>query len=809
MAAGSRRLAASLVLAVSLLCIGTPVALVGAAATENPLAITAHIGYSDVVKAQAWMPVSIAITNNGPAVEGTLAVEGASSGFGGAPAPAGYERHLVLAAGATKYFHSYLIEEAPGATVTVRVVSRGRVLATQSATPTHSANTLVGVLSSDSSAFDDFAVVHPGQVSPSVVHLGLPDIADTAIGLRPFDVLAIDDFATESLSAAQRGAIADYVHGGGFLLVGTGASWQRTVAGLPADLLPMKIGGLTTLAAAHSLGGLGGVQVATGSLTAGSVWLAEGELPLLVERTVGTGSVTLAAFDWKQEPVSGWVGTKGLLRQVLVRAIYGGQSPQGFAQNFGGPMGGPFGAQGGSILQRSSALSRVLGNLPALDLPSLVLTGSLVLVYVLLVGPVNFFVLRALRRRALAWVTLPLIVLVVAGTVYGAGLLAKGQSVQTNQVSIVHVESGLDRAYEESYTGVLTPTRGDFQVAIENHALYISPLANYMGYSGQPGRGDIRVNGDDGTVTLPGMIAFTLRGFAAEGVVAAPHLSGHLQEANGQLNGSIENHSSTTFTDVVVIAGDGYQKLGTLKPGASIPVSFTPIVNGFGGPPAYMNIYPNYSFRPGGARPTDAEREGEAKTEILALLQGGGNFKGGGTAVITPMVVAWTQQPFETVTVNGGRPHAHAQTAVTMLLPIEQFGAGPLPANVVAGRIVDFEGETRQGPPGSLIVQNGTVTYQFRPRLAPGLRLAGATVVGSNAFFGPGGPVGPGGPASTERGEAWDWSLSSWVDVAYRSGATTNLPAAVVNPATGEVRMRITVAGGAFITGLALGGTVQ
>lgn len=33
---------------------------VDAQATDNPISITAHAGYSDIIKAQRWMPVAIA-----------------------------------------------------------------------------------------------------------------------------------------------------------------------------------------------------------------------------------------------------------------------------------------------------------------------------------------------------------------------------------------------------------------------------------------------------------------------------------------------------------------------------------------------------------------------------------------------------------------------------------------------------------------------------------------------------------------------------------------------------------------------------
>jgi hypothetical protein len=805
MTARSRRRATKV--AVALMAIGLALSLgaLDVEAAESPLTITAHIGYSDVVKTQQWMPIAISVTNNGPEVDGNLEI---LASFGGRPGfawPAVYERPVVLATGSTKYFRTYLATD-PSMTVTIRVVKNGRVVGSQDAAGVRNASTLIGVLSDDSAALDNLAVVHPGGVSPSVVHLGLADIVDSAIALRGFDLLVVDDFATDGLSASQRAAIADYVRTGGHLLVGTGASWRRTVAGLPPDILPLQVTGLTTLSSSSALGGLSDVQVATGTLSGGTAWLSEGNQPLLADRTIGSGSVTLAAFDWKQDPISGWSGTDALLRKFVVRTMFATQGP---AMAMGGPVPGQFGGQGSSAYQRSSALSQVLGNLPALDLPSLALTGVLVLIYVLLVGPINYFVLGALHRRALSWITLPLIAVIVAAGAYGGGIWTRGQSVQTNQLSIIHVDPGSDRAYQETYTGVLTPTRGDYEVGTGRPGVLVSPIGSFNPYGGGA-RADIRVNVTDGTISLPGMTAFTLRGFATESIIAAPQLTGHLQEVNGQLTGTIENRSTMTFTDAVLIAGDGYQKLGALAPGAIVSISFTPqnptLITG---PPAVYGIYPNYSFGPQTGPLTAAQREGETKTRILTLLNGGG-FKGIPTSTFVPEVVGWTNQSLEPFTVNGVRPHAHSETAVAVTLPVEQVGAGTLPTGMVSGRIVDLEGTTtQQGPPGAVTVQNGTVTYSFTTPLGSGLHLTGAGISASNPFFGKGSGVA-GNQAPATRGEAWDWSRAAWVDIAYQDNGTTALPDAAVNPGSGEVRLRVTVNNGSFLaSGLSLTGTVQ
>ena len=210
MTAGIRSLPAKLALALMAIGLALSLGPLNAQAADSPLKITAHVGYSDTVKTQEWMPISIVVTNNGPEVDGNLEITNSYGGRPGFAWPAVYERPVVLATGATKYFRTYLAAD-PSMTVTVRIVKNGRILASQDAPGTRSASTLIGVLSDDSTALDNFAVVHPGGLTASIVHLGLTDLVDSALALRSFDLLVVDDFATDSLSPIQRSAIADFV----------------------------------------------------------------------------------------------------------------------------------------------------------------------------------------------------------------------------------------------------------------------------------------------------------------------------------------------------------------------------------------------------------------------------------------------------------------------------------------------------------------------------------------------------------------------------------------------------------------------
>jgi hypothetical protein len=528
---------------------------------------------------------------------------------------------------------------------------------------------------------------------------------------------------------------------------------------------------------------------------------------------VGSGTVTMATFDWSQQPVAISADEHAVLRQVMSRAMF-----DTIGQNVNFTLGGgafptPVGSGRISASSKSGALSPVLGNLPGLDLPSLQLTGLLVLFYVLIVGPINYVVLRAIHRRALAWITVPLIAVLASAGAYGAGVFTKGRSVQANQVAIVHLQPGSAHAYQEIYTGIIPPSRGDYQVGVAGSGLLISPIASNNGFSA----GGLQVNTRTNEVTLSRMTAFALGGFATEGIAAAPNLTGRLTLVNGKLVAAIENHSDLTFSDGVLIAGDSFQTFGALKPGQTSSVSLTPRFGSPVGNPLFSRVYMNSvypgGYGPGGSGASAAERDTYAKTQILSLLTAGGGFKGTVSSA-GPMVVVWTHDPFQTLTVNGTQPRSTAMSAVALSLGVDRVGTGTLPAGIVNSRIVDIVGDSQgNGPPGMLALQNGTVTYEFAPTLADGTHLTGATVNSQNPYGAKVvGPVGPNGNPGTPGvdGQVWDWSHSAWADIAYQDNGTTALPDSAVDPISGLVRLRVSVTNGGFLAGmLALSGTVR
>src|SRR2546429_1083767 len=228
---------------------------VGGAGAAGGGTLTVPVGYQDVVKAGEWMPVTIDAKNPGAGVDGTLEVKEALNSQPGVTGLPLYHESISLATGSSKRIRGYVTVDATGATITARIVQNGRVIVSKDAASASTTSTLIGVLSDQPTSLDGFAAVHPASVAARVVHLRADDIAESAIPLRAFDILAIDDFATDSLTAGQKTAISDFVRAGGDLLLGTCATWRKTLAGMPSALLPMSVSGTTSVTTALLGGG--------------------------------------------------------------------------------------------------------------------------------------------------------------------------------------------------------------------------------------------------------------------------------------------------------------------------------------------------------------------------------------------------------------------------------------------------------------------------------------------------------------------------------------------------------------------------
>jgi hypothetical protein len=254
------------------------------------------------------------------------------------------------------------------------------------------------------------------------------------------------------LSEEQARGLRLWVASGGLLIVTGGAD----VAGMRAnhldEILPIDAGTAASAAGfpvTDMTQVYGGFEVAEATLGMNArvkpgarALLGASDRPVVAERDYGSGLVRFVAINPKLNPYRGWNGAKELWADLLWPAATAKPRHANWIT---------MGSRGPSRSGRWG-VQDLLFHLAELQPPSTKYVLFFLLAYVLLVGPINYVILRWRRKTDLAWLTIPAVVILftlVSVTVAqmshgGKAVVADTSLVQLHQAEgISSVTSGL------------------------------------------------------------------------------------------------------------------------------------------------------------------------------------------------------------------------------------------------------------------------------------------------------------------------------------------------------------------------------
>lgn len=531
------------------LCTGA--AALPLALAQSPVTLQVRAGYDGSYRLGEWFPVVVDVANDGPdlraELEWSLPGRFDEQVFRRAvDLPRGSRKRVVLDAYSAVYSPNGRVRLLDGATE----------LASQdvSIDAVDDSIFLIGVVSSDPALLNALDTVQINGFSGARVrHIAVSDLPETVGALRGLDALFFHDIDSAVLAPAQREALAIWVSLGGQLVVGGGANAAAAAGGL-ADLLPVQSVGALAQGDIAPLATLAGADAA--SLPAGTTLSRAQPRPdaellppgasLLFRHGYGAGLVTFSAFDLAS--LRGWPGEPALWGQVLrdLQPLRPGAS---------------------SRLSQFNLLDRGVLKLPSLNLPSPWTLLLFVLGYVLVIGPLNYVVLRRVRRLELAWITVPVVVLLFTGGLYIVGTLLRGGTAQYNQLAIVESSEGQRRGLATSFIGLFSPQRASYALTFPQATLVTGgPTQLFLNARFEPVRVDEA--GAPSVAVLADIASVTM--FVAEATVDVPpqvesNLAG---EAQG-MRGEIRNSGAVALDDAVLVRGNTFVRLGTLAPGVS------------------------------------------------------------------------------------------------------------------------------------------------------------------------------------------------------------------------------------------------
>ena len=747
-------------------------------------------------RAGQWMAIDVHLANAGPAINGELRLAGGAQGRTRFSAP------VDLPTQSDKVYRMYVQPPAFGRELEVALVDGANTIATTKATFTlHDATQLVvGIVAERPGDIVGGLDLLPNanNIAPLAVALAPSDLPERVEAWNTLDRLIWQDTDASRLSPEQLASLRSWVAGGGRLVIVGGTAGPASLTAFPDALLPYRPTA-TIDVAPGSLGGLLGevpadasdMPALAGELGDGRPLASVGDRVIAAERPYGSGSVTIVGFD----PTVEWIADskigEGLWRRLLpVRGV------------------------SGPVLSDDSQIVSAASQLPSLALPPIGGLIALLGAYILLVGPVNYLVLKRLDRREWAWVTMPVLIVAFAVGAYGFGSLLRGSELIINEVAIVRGAPGATDGTAQAYLGVFSPSRGTYQLRVPGGALLSSPISgDFFGGDGTAASLDV-LQGDPARVRDLGVGFGSLRTVRAETAVAVPLVEADVNLVDGRLKGTVRNASSKPLLKPAVVLGGTVATLDDLAPGESATFDVAVETGQFGQQLSDKIVGPVFFG--------DLTRSGEdtsrlyARHTIVDQLSYDPNFGFTGQMPADgPVVMAWSDDALIPVEIEGQTPRRTGNVLYFLPTDLSVSGTATFRNDLLRSTVVASDAGFFSKDPYSINLGRGNAQIAYRPLAFDGRLTATELAIGLNSGD-PGFTVEPQpieplaeipAPCTDPPGEGcqvaafdflpevelYDLTASEWKRLPHLQGGAryaVSQPARYVDPATGTVLLR-------------------
>lgn len=573
-------------------------------AQQDLVSLVVSAGFDGRFRENTWTPVLITIANNGDPIEGELVARPERS----SALTNTFSTPVTLPSNARQTVMMYVSLRSFGRTLRIELFDAEGIAVTDTEVTITSVPTsaqLYAVVSNATSSTLNVSDVGPAGTENFQANWFPINVPDSAAGLEPVDVMFFSDVDSGTLNNAQRQAIREWVTSGGHLIVTGGPNWQATAAGL-TDLLPLVPTASSTITDLSSLADfvgtgesdlLGQVVVTSGNVTDDALVLIENTdgAPLYTRRPLGNGTVDYLAVDPLLAPLRNWDKQSAF----WLTALSSVDSRPGWTFGMVNP-------------ERSLEAMEILPGVTAI--PEALAMVAFLAAYVVLIGPVNYFVLSRLNRREFAWITIPLLIAAFSMLAWATGFNLRGSDVILSRLSVVQSWPDSDDAQVNQLIGLLAPRRATYSLVMSDDR-FLRPLpprsqSSLFGSAVS----SINIQENDRFAATNFLIdASRIGGFSVTGTIEKPAISGQVtinydDDGTSQvLRGTIRNDSDLTLNDpVILFRGIPHRLDGAIEPGdlevfgqVGLPLSGevqpapSPLEYEVG---VFTSIYPSYRF---------------------------------------------------------------------------------------------------------------------------------------------------------------------------------------------------------------------
>lgn len=552
-----------------------------AADDDQNIKMSAVVGFNGFFEKNQWVPIRLRMDNPGRALSAELVVDVNYSLDNGRVAAGTLRWPVQLPARTTTYKEiavpGNIIDNA-SVSCTVEGQAVGAVRLSGNALGNTS---LVAVLSKEAQSAQYLtgstgptgAPVLPISINPE----NLPDASNL---LSDLTALFATPTNLRQLSQVQQAAVLQWVKLGGTLVV-TGTSgvrnaWQNYFPINPGPQHPTSGEGLSQMFASPLPSAPQLITYAHGLKKDGNLWAGTSALPLVAALDVGRGMVVQTSFLPSQGSLLSWSSNAAFWTQVLKDGNSGSSSALP------------------SLLDKSGVLSLATASdsLTPLRIPSLRFWGLLFGLYVLVLGPGVFFILRRKKRETLGWLILPGLSILTTIVIYTFGASQRPLGALTEGVGVMDlVGDGTGEVY--GIRAFMSPYVSSAYLSTPRPMLVL-PLAEQ----------NVRLLGTANVITSQHTQAgfedvgrWGIRYIYSAGVV---HNIGGFQTELEQFGlihdsfrGLISNDTPYPMYDVALYWNHQMYQLGDLAPSSTVPI--TPETASKAVPTNWLSAYSSYN----------------------------------------------------------------------------------------------------------------------------------------------------------------------------------------------------------------------
>ena len=609
------------------------------------------------------------------------------------------------------------------------------------------------------------ATTATGSSSPRTVQCGQvawDRLPDSWLGWDAADVVVVGDASLSTASPAAVAALLRWAQTGGTLILPGGEPGAALAGTAFAPLLPLTnprtaaVPGLPALSAWLGVSAPAGpVMLLGGTLRPGTQVLAgtPGQ-PLVLSRRYGSGRVIMPLFDFTVKPFKYWDQQQALWARLLVEPT----AVHPLTDN---------------LQARGNAPSQLAAATPQSRLPSLLTVGAFLVIYLLMLGPVQYLVLKGLDKREYAWVVTPAIIVSFCFGAYFVSLGTRGRQTVAQTISLIETGPGATAGRATSWSSIFSPTLGRYNLSFGEQ---VGGVQVHAGAGG--GGGDCTVQ--QGHSLSLRHLAINMWSSRAFDLISLVDLKQGLEVQQCEWDGSqlhvrLRNHTGLPFVSTCLARVGQRLDTGRLAPEGQLVGDLS---GGLGsGVVSSMGRRPStgpMALPPSAGPPVAASGHGsnpadELRLQVLDQLLGSGigspYYRAGRGNQLQPYFIGFVENP--AVDISYDRPVRRTDlTAVAMPLPVQ------LPSRRIIGVPSWLMQSAPLGPTSSGGIRDVVTRYRL-PAAPSGFRVVALEVSA------PGGR--PGG-----RPRLYNHATRQWVQI---TGGSLAQPQQYCN-ASGELLMQ-------------------